>query len=1174
MSKWTKEQHAAIYERGTNLLVAAGAGAGKTAVLVERIIGYIINDRVNIDELLVVTFTNAAAAEMRERIGATLAARLKDDPGDEHLTRQLALLGRATIMTIHSFCLEVLRQHFYLLDLDPAFRIADEHEAAMLKADVLEALMEQHYTDPDEPFLTLVEGFGGRHDDAGLFDLVLRLAEVAQSNPDPEEWLKELASPYRASGRSENIAVWQQEVLTNLRTMLDRAWSSLEQALEVACLTNGPEHYKEVLTAEIESVESAAAALQRSWDEARDAVNAVVFSRLPTKRTGDPGLREQAKTHRDRAKKIVLEKIGPVVSQSAEELEQGLCEAAPMVERLVDLVGEFLARYTRAKRERDLVDFNDLEHLCLTLLRGEGNEPSPVARELRAKFREVLADEYQDINAVQEALLRLVSRGGNTFMVGDVKQSIYRFRLADPTLFLGKYRTYHQQGGGKVVDLAHNFRSRASVLAGVNYLFRQIMSEEVGELTYDSAAELKAGAEYPPCDASCSGSVDVMLYSGKQSEDDEDDDLDTVSREGRAIARRIKSLVLNREFQVYDRDAGCYRSLEYRDIVVLLRTTRHWAEPFLEEFRKLCVPVYTETSTGYFAATEVATMLSLLKVIDNPYQDIPLAAVLRSPLADFSAEEMAEVRLLRPVGYYYNALRAAAQDEGPLGERALGFLRRLEHWRKLSRRGSLPELIWQVYRETGYYLLVGATPGGQQRQANLRALYDRACQYEQTAFRGLFRFLLFVERLQEQSGDLGTARSLGEKENVVRVMSIHKSKGLEFPVVFVGGLGKQFNLTDLKKPVLIHKDLGLGPYAVHLGRRNLYPTLPRLAIEHRLHREALSEELRILYVAMTRAREKLFLVGSVSNLEKRAQDWLDTAREGHARLPAAAMLSARCFLDWIGPVVLQETAHGFTVSTDVAVGPAPEAAPSPSTEPVELVQEDILKEAVAKRLGWAYPWSHSSRKSVKISVTELKRRQIQEELPGYRFLPLLRKDDQSPGQVEGPVSSAQVGTAAHLMLQHSDLSSALDEDYFEELGHLMVERKLLTEQEVQAIDKKMLESFFSREVGLRLLASPRVWRELPFSLRIPAEEVHGGQCEGEHVLVQGVIDCLFREGDELVLLDFKTDRVSQEGIEQLAANYRPQLALYRRAVEQLFRLPVKESYLCLLAARTERAVLE
>lgn len=1205
-TKWTEEQWRAITARGNNLLVAAGAGAGKTAVLVERIIKRLTDPQgpLNVDQLLVVTFTNAAAAEMRERIGTALAAAIAMNPGDDRLARQLALLGRASIATLHSFCLDLLRQYFYRLELDPAFRVADVTEAELLRADVLERLFEERYQSEDSAFLHLVDAYGGTHDDGQLQAILLQLDSYAGSHPEPSVWLQQLPQALQDSATRQS---WLAQLGSAVKEELAVARTSLQTALAIASKPDGPEQYLERLSSELEQVEFVLDSVPAdAWDQLRNLIQSINFARLPSKKGGDLLLREQAKQARDAAKDGIKKLSSKLLAQDAADLVAGLAAVAPSMELLCQLVLDFRASYAQAKRQKGLVDFNDLEHMALRVLRDAGG-PSSVALELRQRYAEILVDEYQDINGVQEAILQLVTDptggGSQLFMVGDVKQSIYRFRLADPSLFLHKYNAYSQQPEmGERIDLAHNFRSRASVLDAVNFLFRQLMTEQVGELAYDAAAELKSGAAYPEEQHALTPQVEVKLIerATTATTDAEEDDalaeLDATSREARLVGIAIRQLVEESGHKVWDKQLKGYRPLAYRDIVILLRATYGRANAYLEQLRQLEVPVYAELGTGYFQATEVQIMLSLLQIIDNPRQDIPLAAVLRSPIVGLNGAELADIRLTLPQQSFYAALVAASEQPTKLGEQAKHFLADLARWREQARRNNLSDLIWQVYRDTGYFRYVGAMPGGAQRQANLRALHDRARQYEQTSFRGLFRFLRFIERLQAEQSDLGTAPALGENDDVVRIMSVHKSKGLEFPVVFVGGLGNQFNLQDLRRDLLIHKELGLGPMAVDLERRVRYPTLPRLVIEQRLLLETLSEELRVLYVALTRAREKLFLVGSVRNLERALGRWVQTAalpRSPQGALPNHELAQARCFLDWVGPALVRHPeiapsleVAGHTVPKSLLlqgepsrwhlqlVEPAelmsePSAAPE-TPELVSLAKHQVLpdhgwSQAVAERLNWVYPHAQLQGKHIKVSVSELKRRfeSLDEEAAPIRWQrpPAIRPAFLQ--QQIGP-SQAEIGSAIHLLLQHVDLTQRPTLGYLQQLQAEMLTNSLLSPETATRVDLDLVADFLQSEIGCRLRQADQVWRELPFSLRLPATELYGPEAAGEHIFIQGIVDCVIREGEQAVLLDFKSDNVNQNTVTAAAASYRVQVDLYAQAITALLGLPVQERYLYFL----------
>jgi ATP-dependent helicase/nuclease subunit A len=1184
-SKWTDGQWRAIVRRDRNLLVAAAAGSGKTAVLVQRIIRRISDesDPIDVDRLLVATFTKAAASEMRHRIGEALEEALFKRPDSDHLKKQLALLNRASITTLHSFCKEVIKRYFQMIDLDPGFRIADETEADIMRQEQMEALLEERYADsPEEhPFWSLTEWFGGDRSDGPLMALIERLYEASRSHPDPEQWLAgqvklfEVAEAADGQPAVDGNHPWFASLMRDVRLELDGAAALLEEGLRVCGMPSGPVPYAGTLEDELALVRYLKEAGEQGWDPLYGAFQSAAFGRLkPCKGdVYDKELQEQVKELRKGAKDKLDKLREELFVRTPEQYFAELARMAPLMRELAALTEAYALRYQEAKTDKGLLDFTDLEHYCLRILgqpaeEGPGLIPSAAALAYREQFIEIMLDEYQDTNLVQETIVALISRvePGNRFMVGDVKQSIYRFRLAEPGLFLEKYRSYGSggqgAGSGERIDLARNFRSRRQVVDGVNYLFRQIMTATVGEMEYDTDAELVCGASYPEPGAavpagngavledpekealedsreasvsappsipdyraelvlidrggtrsSSSGGAavdagsDASFDGGEPEEDsavtagagaaDESEELESARLEARYIGRRIRELMGldgGVPFPVTER-SGSQRPAQFRDFVILLRATRSGAPVLIEELGLLGIPAYADISSGYFAATEVETVLSLLKVIDNPHQDIPLAAVLRSPLVGLSAEELAQVRLADRQGSYFLALQAwirqagdklrlqeealdangfggaggillpyqqprqlelftagmegwaeaaassaAEATEAPeisgkpesgsvspaylaLAHKLLQFGRRLEEWRNETLQGSLSGLIWRIYRETGYFDYAGGLPGGSQRQANLRALYDRARQYEATSFRGLFRFLRFVDSLREGGGDLGTARALGEQEDVVRIMSIHKSKGLEFPVVFVAGMGKMFNLMDLNGSFLIHKELGFGPKYLDTAKRAAYPTLPQLAIRRRMRMETLAEEMRVLYVALTRAKEKLILLGSASNLEGKLPRWARSLGSGEHFLPDYTLAEARSYLDWVVPaamrhpeaVLLRESAGEFNYpcaelfgdevsswSFSIWAASAFAAGASDAAEAIDAagetesggldahppgtaVNDAVLRlaavesepsgfgEELERRLSWQYPYEGASAMLTKTSVSELKR---------------------------------------------------------------------------------------------------------------------------------------------------------------------------------------------------------
>jgi len=1241
--EWTAEQLEAVKSRTGNLLVAAAAGAGKTAVLVERIIRRItdLTAQTDVDRLLVLTFTNAAAAEMRERIGRALAAQISEHPDSKHLSRQISLINRACIGTIHSFCLDVIRQHFYRIDLDPAFRVADETEAALIQVEVLEELFERRYSAGNNlPFNALVDCYGGKRDDADLQELILEIYRFARSTPQPTEWLEKLAAGFDVPEEATLDQLhWSTDLKKAIALELAGIVTVLDLAVRLAGRAGGPHVYISTLEADRElalGLERACSA-GTNWAGLYSLFNNIGFERLKGVKNSsvDEALKKQVIDLRDQVKKRFNNLKTEYFSRLPEEYCADLRAVAPLIKELTGLVRDFDEAYRKAKTASGLVDFNDLEHYCLQILSvagPDGPEPSDVALELRQRFVEVLVDEYQDTNAVQEAILRLVSRQGdvnpNLFMVGDVKQSIYRFRLAEPGLFLDKYSRYLSQPGGpgRRIDLTRNFRSRRGVVDAVNFVFRQLMTPVAGELTYDSKAELVYGADYPVVSGGLPAGDDAvelfLIERGGRAEspeadvvsqdDDGDDkldgqeepeaDLDAVQMEARLVASRIREIVGDSPAKeagmlIYDNDHKAYRPATYRDVVVLLRATTGYANSFMEEFRRMGVPAYAELTTGYFEATEVETILSLLKIIDNPRQDVPLAGVLRSPIVGLNAEELAQIRLCRRRGDFFDAMVSAAVSmEGSISARLTNFLEKLDEWRTAARQGTLADLIWKLYRETGYYDFVGGLPGGGQRQANLRALHQRAQQYEATTFRGLFLFLRFIERIQDGGRDLGTARALSEKENVVRIMSIHKSKGLEFPVVFVAGLGKKFNLKDLNKTVLVHKDLGLGPQLIDVEKRITYPTLAKLAIKQKLKMNTLAEELRILYVAMTRAREKLILVGSVRNLPAHARRWCGPVTVAGWALPDGDLAGANTYLDWLVPALARHQ-DGVEIRKLAFCEDEPPAAvagdPSrwavffpdghavlgsekqPETEFLSRVRRlepvetgSRLAGTIKSWLEWNYPDIKLTGYAAKSSVTDLKRRfdpQIAEEEASSRdFRPAIGSRPLFMQEEKG-LTAAEAGSALHLVMQNLDLDHTADAGEIRKQVEAMTERELLTMEQANSVPVERIATFFKSPLGKRVLDGKSVSRELPFTLALPAEEIYHGLDgkTGEIVLVQGIIDCLVDEGEGMLLIDYKTDRVFKDRLEEVMVRYRGQLSLYARAVENIYRRKVKEKYLYL-----------
>jgi len=1261
-TRWTLEQLDAITARDCSLLVAAAAGAGKTAVLTERVIRKITdpNDPVDIDRLLIVTFTNAAASEMRERIASAISEALDRDPGSRLIQRQMALLGKASIMTIHSFCMDVVRANFQAIDIDPNFRIADETESTLMKLEALEELFEEQYEKEDNrDFFDLLESYGGNRDDQAVMNMVLDLYDFVRSSPWPEKWLTEKTEALKVpEGTDFASTVWGKVLLDSVRIETAGIVHMLEQAIRML-ETAGIEKYLPVFREDLSAFENLgrfidSKTIQKSsdiWDSVYDAVGSIGFSNLPRLLKKDyeseqmEEIAEQAKKIRDSVKarmKKIREKLMP--SPSAECVSE-LGSAYPAIRTLASLVSGFSARYDEKKRKKSVLDFSDLEHYCLRILSAADNEgnmvPSDIALRYRERFSEIMVDEYQDSNLVQETIINLISRvqagKPNIFMVGDVKQSIYRFRQARPELFMDKYNRYPAGKGGpfRKILLYKNFRSRKNVVDSVNYIFGQIMSKSAGELDYTEEEALNPGASYPDPENEnvvCGGMTEIHLVqtgaeaepvdvlpddtAGSQPDAEEDpgEFIDNIQAEARMVARRILDLVSpdkdGRSFHVFDKTRKEYRKAEYRDIVILLRTTRKWADVFAEELSLTGIPVFADTGTGFFKTVEVQVILSLLQIIDNPCQDIPLLSVLRSPIVSFTTDELTDLRLLEPKGPLFDGLvKLAAQNEGETSRKARRFLDRLNLWRESSLYLSTDQLIWKLYDDTGYYGIVGAMPGGEQRQANLRILFERARQFEQTSYKGLFNFISFIDRIRTGRGDLGSAKVLSENDNVVRIMSIHKSKGLEFPVVILAGCGKRFNLQDMNESILLHHDLGFGPDVVDYRRRLSWNSAAKEAIRMKIRSETLSEEMRILYVAMTRAREKLIITGSVGNIEKMALKWFSVSNMNSGKLPAYEMLNGSTFLDWICPAAIrhkdceklraaagadnpdkahlqEDSSHWYVElwnKNDFTGGEEPEQTDDNKVwqwlESDESRADDILADDIDRRLKWKYPFTESSNIPAKVSVTELKRWFDIQYDQDASFIPepdavLVKK----PGFLEGKkgLSSAEKGTILHFIMQHLDLFAIREKPTtgtVRDQVDLMVKKDLLTRTQAESVDLSLVSGFFNSELGKRMLGSSNILREVPFNIEISCEELgmaRTSPAKDEKVLVQGVIDCCFEEADGMVVVDYKTDYISSDREATVRKRYSIQMEYYAKALESLTGRKVKEK--CIYLLRTGETI--
>lgn len=1258
---WTTEQQQVIDLRNRNILVSAAAGSGKTAVLVERIVKIITdkNHPVDIDHLLIVTFTNAAAAEMRERIGNAIEKALDEQPGNEHLLRQLTLIHNAQITTIDSFCLYVVRNHFHEIDLEPNFRIGDEGELKLLREDVLGRVLEQNYEEPSEAFSDFVEGYASGRTDAALNEMILQLYEFSRSYPWPEKWLDSFVGAYRIETREElDRAEWLAPLTENICFVLKDCEQLLRQALAVTQQDDGPDMYEKAVRSDLEKYESLSKLT--SFCELSGALSDIKYDRLASSRgfEGDPDKLELVKSLREQAKDVVKKLCRQYFFCSPEMMIGQLERTEPMLEEVVRLTKQFADEFAAAKRRKNLVDFHDVEHFALQILVDEETEKAKkTAEEFRDTFEEIMIDEYQDSNEVQETLLRSISREergeNNIFMVGDVKQSIYRFRLARPELFMKKYDSYSlEESTTQRIDLHKNFRSREEVLTCTNDIFYKIMARSLGNVEYDAEAALYPGASYPVS----ADFIPEILLADSNDELLEDTELtDKKTLEAKIVAEEIKHLMKTQ--QVTDKAAGTLRAAHYSDIVILLRSLSGWADSLVEVLNGNGIPAHTVSSTGYFSTVEVQTVLSMLRLLDNPRQDIPMAAVLRSPMAGLTDEELAVLRLEDGSVPFHEAVLELAEGlyeedgqkeisdseadseadqkqgrnadgkkeddiETTAHRKLLKFYKKYRQLRQLVPDTPIHELIEIILRETGYGHYVAAMPAGSRRTANLNMLLEKAAAYEKTSYKGLFHFVRYIDELQKYDVDFGEADMVGENEDVVRIMSIHKSKGLEFPIVIVSGMGKNFNKQDTRSKMVLHPELGIGLDYMDGKKRIKSPTIAKKAIAKQIELENLGEELRVLYVALTRAKEKLILTGTLKDAAEKVEFYRQQANLSKAADRPLSYLTregASGYLDWILPAVLS---YGDKYPVRI-VGAAELVLDEVEnqleqnedlTERIEEIEaaDTQLVGQLKQRFSQRYPYQTDILRKNKYSVSELKHRAMREkfeaeqeetipaflEEPVTPTIPLfiqrqekITPDQNVSGQGVQVNRGALRGTAVHRVMECYDFTS--EKSVQEQMDAMEKEEKITADMRT-LVKERIVADFVSSETGKRMALAQRMgalYREKPFVMGFTEEELEnygfgaGAQMienevqtenaqqeivlenvsrenhmhEEDLTLIQGIIDVFWIEDDGITVLDYKTDRV--DTAQELIDRYATQLKLYADALERVFatrKLKVKE----------------
>lgn len=1278
--KWTPEQESAIIAPkdssldNQTLLVAAAAGSGKTAVLVERIITRLkdMDNPLSVQELMVVTFTKAAAQEMSARIGLALAKAMEsteDAAMQERLERQLNLLPSAHISTLHSFCQWVIRSYFYKLDINPTARIGNEAEMALLQQEVLADLLTKSYEEGLYNIYELADFFSDDKSDAGLTAKIMSLYNYAMSLANPDGWLRKALEPYKeAMTVNPSETLWGQYMWDQHVAVIDRIRERLERMEQILLDPVGPHKWQNIYDNQLAALSMLSGA--ETWDDMGEACKHTdTFIKDRFNKLGeevDPSLQAEFKSLGSQNKDDLKAMQAAVFTVPEATLQEQFKAQYPIIKGLVELTIAFHKAYRDMKQEQGIMDFSDLEHLCLALLVEPGTEddpqPSDVAKELQDTFKEIMVDEYQDTNGVQETIINLISRVDNRFYVGDVKQAIYSFRMADSSLFMEKYNTY---GGTDAVerriDLAKNFRSHENILAATNFLFYQIMTEEAAELNYTEAESLIPGriVEDAPEDW-IGGDVELQLLdvskdtlSASESDEDEGGDPENNERELDFIIQKIKE-IHGAKKKVQNPD-GTFRQIEWRDFAILRRSLAGWGTRAVEAMRQAGIPAVVNERDGYFEAQEIQLLLALLSIIDNPEQDLPMAAVLHSGLVGLDANELGALRLSGE-GSLWSLMPAYAEEAQD--ERLLAFIGHMERWRTLSRRHGVTDLLWDIYESQDYVNYVGAMPNGLVRRANVLALYDRAKGYEASGFRGLFRFLRFVESLRDSNQDMPLANVVSEADNVVRLMTIHKSKGLEFPVVFLSGVQKGFNMMDLRSELLIDKNAGLGLKGYFPDIRVSFPTMPWFYVKDVKEAALKAEEERILYVALTRARDKLIMTGHFKGF-KNAKGKLSTLGElikntasvEGQQLPTDIITQANTYLDWLimgfarhldggnplrvaieyeGPTYfdlpdkkcrIKVEVHDGSLYGDLDYKADIDETTINKVRELQAVNSVELPPEIEDRFNYTYPYSDATRRTAKISVSELKRRFQERELEAGTIdtlnepivtvdteakravsdailgqaikldpkssanveakntnaagLPIMETSDvtvssdelansvfgrkpQALQSEEDVLTGAQWGTLMHEAMQWLPLAQYTQASLTKELDAL-VTKGTFTEEERNLLSDTSLYKFFSSDLGKRLINAKRIERELPFSMLFEGKRVYDTLEDGENLFLQGIIDTAFEEDGEWVLVDYKTDRVKSG--EDLIKRYKIQMDLYKEALQRLTGMPVKASYI-------------
>ncbi|MFI3209650.1 MAG: helicase-exonuclease AddAB subunit AddA [Peptostreptococcaceae bacterium] len=1206
---WTKEQQRVIDFRNGNLLVAAAAGSGKTAVLVQRIIKLITVDKVDIDKLLVVTFTNAAASEMRERISLAVSKELDKNPEDEHLQKQMVLLNKSNITTIHSFCLEVIKTNFHKIKISPGVRIGDTNELNILRQECLEEVFEIYYDKEDEKFFKFVNSYGNKYGDDSIQELILSIYNFTISSPNPKEWLRESKENFVYDCNVDFSDSRYGKILINhIKEKIEDTIFELENLIQKLFSFETSVDYAINRQNEIKLLNEVLLNLD-DYDKFYESFNNVDFGSLTAgKRAKDDyekEIRASVKTVLDSIKDFYKKYIE--VLKPKDEIKSEMVYLKDIVEIVESIILDFMEVYEERKVEKNILDFSDMEHFTLHILRDQS-----VASIYKEKFEEIFIDEYQDSNYVQEEILSLISRNdSNRFMVGDIKQSIYGFRHAKPEIFIKKYKEYSDIDSDKTKVLLHkNFRSREEVISSCNYIFENIMSEKVGDIDYNEDEKLNLGANFIDnnnVDLFIDNQTELKILEIKSSkkedsdEDSTDEDLSTLEKEAKVISKRITDLMSSNEdgkYQgIFDKELNTYRKIEYRDIVILLRSTKSFAPIIEKELLRKNIPSFVEGSGGFFDAIEIKIIMSLLRVIDNSYQDIYLLSVLKSPIFNFTPDDLADLKIFdreserKKIKSFYEIIKEYVNESinDNLIEKCKFFLEKLELYKEKSKYMETYEFLWYVYTDSGYLSYISAISDGDRRQANLKILFERANQFEENSFKGIFNFISYIDKLNKTDDKTSNANILGESANVVRIMSMHKSKGLEFPVVICANLSKKFNEMDLNKDIIFNYDLGYGVKYVDYDKKIVSKSISCEALKIRMIEEIISEEMRILYVALTRAKEKLILTGSLktNDMSKTLNKLIDMSQG--SKVSSKKINKYKNFLDWILIPVLKhndskEIREKYNLFANVYDMNPNETSKwnleimslnfEEEVKQEEKIQNTVLQNIdlkdskfinqIKEKLEFKYDFEEHIHQKASISVSEIKKIHMEDEGSINLFeSKYISKKPKFLMDKKSRISGAEKGTLVHLVMEKIEFNENIDKEYVINLLDSLVTKNIINEMQKEVLISEYIENilyFFDTELFSRIKNSDFIKKEQVLYSRIELDKVYKNN-DKEDIMIRGIMDLYFEENEEIVIVDYKTDKVYD--IECIKENYKLQVELYKDSIESLTGKKVKEKYLYL-----------